>query len=291
VNINLDQDWIDARIFNNTNNITGQVTYRHGIAIGNVLTTSGIYVTQESTTVAQNDSIIIIGNRAKWCAVYTREAGLLANNYFSNDNSSQSWWAANVAALTVGAHNVASTAIFGVYNNTILNVGGLGGTTRMAFATDNTNVSNIRIVNNLIVSLSANGSQNSYALNGYQGIGAPFISHNYFVTNGPPFNYSSYSFNNELNYTNGGSNYGSIDTWGRAASGNTLLIDKGNYLGEYYDINLTRNDIGTYGGPYSIDNYLNTSNSKAGVLYINMPHTLTNINQLINVKASAGSKF
>ena len=295
--INLNQDWIDARIFYNTNNITGQVTFRHGFAIGNVSTTNGIYVEQESTTFSQNDSVLIIGNKVRWCYFSSKEAGLIANNYFLNDNFSvNSWWSPGVCALGIGYHNPNANAILGIYNNTIINAGASGnGSVRMALAVNNNfNNANIKIVNNIIYSGHQSGGTAAYALWYLNTSGTPFISHNsifYYASVGGGGT-TNYSTNNELNYMGYNFNgYGSIDTWGRASSGNTLLIDKGNYLGEYYDINLTRNDIGTYGGPYSIDNYINTSNSKAGVLYINMPHTLTNINQLINVKASAGSKF
>ena len=119
------------------------------------------------------------------------------------------------------------------------------------------------------------------------------ISHNYInAVNASAANICTIPFNNELNYTSTTANaYGTIDTWGRAASGNTNLINKGNYLGQYYDIDLTRNDIGTYGGPYSIDNYLAGGVSKGKVLFIDIQHQLTNLNQILNAKAAAGSKF
>ena len=95
-----------------------------------------------------------------------------------------------------------------------------------------------------------------------------------------------------MNYKTTGFNaFGSIDTWGRASSGNANLINKGNYLGEYYDIDLTRNDIGTYGGPYTIDNYLTSGTGKGKVLYVNIKHQLTNLNEILNIKGSAGAKF
>jgi hypothetical protein len=45
---------------------------------------------------------------------------------------------------------------------------------------------------------------------------------------------------------------------------------------QYYDIDLTRNDIGTFGGPYSIDNYWNTANGRARVYELNMPFEIWN---------------
>lgn len=266
--INLNQDWIDARVFFNTLNITGDINFRHGFAIGNV-NTGFIQTILESTTAAQNDSILIIGNKTSRVIVDTREHFVVANNYSTQSNGQISW------GIELYTRNNSGISI--CTNNTMINFYGI-----LTYSYNNT-----RITNN-IVWHSQNGQwYGVQAANGGNG-GTPFISHNLFRWG----NLVQYSLNNELNYfANNNSASGAVDTWGRASSGNTACIDKGLYLGEYYDINLTRNDLGTYGGPYSIDNYINANNSKAGVLYINMPHFLTNINQLINVKASAGSKF
>lgn len=265
--IDFNQDWIDARILNNQLTMSNYIRFKHGICIGNVLTNE-ITIPQESTTASQNDSIIVIGNKAARIWIDTRECFIICNNYFYN---SPTW------SIELYARNNSGVSL--CQNNTMISTSGnQGGINSYAF-------NNTRIVNNLIWNnVGSNGIVNAGSGNGV----APFISHNIIRYN----NAVSFNLNNELNYiANNNTAYSAVDSWGRATSGNTFCIDKGNYLGEYYDINLTRNDIGTYGGPYSIDNYINANNSKAGVLYINMPHFLTNINQLINVKASAGSKF
>jgi len=287
VNVDLNNDWIDARVFYNQTNFSGSLYFRHGLAIANVIPNGGIQTIPESSDVSKNDSVLIIGNKARWCFFDSQEAGLIANNYFANDNNVNFWGDPGRNALSIRYHNQNSNAILSIVNNTLTNVGG-GSGTRMALAITNCGtVSNIRIINNLCYS----SGTTPYGIWFENYSGSSFISHNFINTNGHG-NYCNISFNNELNYTSSsGNGFGSIDSWGRASSGNTNLINKGNYLGEYYDIDLTRNDIGTYGGPYSIDNYLNSSSSKGMVLYVNMKHQLTNIDQLINIKSSAGSKF
>ncbi len=377
VNVNLNVDWIDARLFYNQVNITGTFTYRHGMAIANVLANGGIQVEQESTNAAENDSIVIVGNKAKWCYVDTKEAGIIANNYLNN-SAGNGLFQPGGGTLVVRNHNIATNAIFGIYNNTLFNsagggvsavgtscgincqtvtvttpyphglsngasvtmsgwnvgyvngtfgvnvtslntfsynVGGCqpcngcncsnagsysGGTytsssspnilASMVFT--NSILSNVQILNNLCYTTST-GSAVPYGVFNSNTTGQPLISHNYInAVNASAANICTVSFNNELNYTSTTANaFGTIDTWGRAASGNTNLINKGNYLGQYYDIDLTRNDIGTYGGPYSIDNYLAGGVSKGKVLFIDIQHQLTNLNQILNAKAAAGSKF
>jgi len=364
-NINLNIDWIDARLFYNQTNITGNFTFRHGMAIANVLA-GGIEVLQESTTASQNDSILVVGNKANWCYIDTKEAGVVANNYFNNNEKN--------AALTLVNHNASASAIFSIVNNSLINsitavatagyIGNCGyncqtiqvttavphgffngqsvtlsgwnngyfnGTFGISNVTANTftfnqscgttycngfngsgsggsvdgpvilqfsglrlqnsGIGNVRILNNLIYNASASGA--SYGVYNTSTSGQPLISHNYInLSGGSAGQASSIGFNNELNYTSNSANaYGSIDTWGRASSGNTNLINKGNYLGEYYDIDLTRNDIGTYGGPYTIDNYLTSGTGKGKVLYVNIKHQLTNLNEILNIKGSAGAKF
>ena len=271
------------------------ITLRHGLAVANNLSLGGITVRQESSNAAQNDSIIIVGNKSKWCYVDTKEAGLIANNYFQNYASGYySNFQPGVGnALMIAGHNPAASAIFGVYNNTIINgFNKTYGGTSLSLGFNNSTLSNVQLVNNLCVSNHDNGTTNGVFAN--NSTGQPLISHNYINAVGAAaaVNICNVSFNNELNYTSTTSNaYGTIDTWGRAASGNTNLINKGNYLGQYYDIDLTRNDIGTYGGPYSIDNYLAGGVSKGKVLFIDIQHQLTNLNQILNAKAAAGSKF
>lgn len=296
VNINLNVDWIDARVFYNQTNITGQITMRHGLAVANVLSSGGIYISPESTTAAQADSIIISGNKTQWCYFDSYESGLIANNYFKNSSASVSWFNPGSGnALSIAYHNQSNTRITRVLNNTITNDfgGTVGVTTYVAAMAFNApgNLANIQIINNLFYANTASTTQSLGVWVSGTSTGQPYTSHNFINTRNPS-QYTSFSVNNELNYYSlGAPGYGSIDTWGRAASGNTNLINKGNYLGQYYDIDLTRNDIGTYGGPYSIDNYLAGGVSKGKVLFIDIQHQLTNLNQILNAKAAAGSKF
>ncbi len=319
--VNLDMDWIDAQVA--YCNITGTLTLRHGAVLGNRLG-GDITFNEESTTAAQNDSILVIGNTAPALTVATKEAGIISNNYFSRTNLA--------AVVNIVSHNPNDSAKFIISNNTILNSGNSGvspltcngstcggGCTRasggysgLSCCLQLPKYTNTLVINNILGlnPLFSNGSTtftvncccnsasvnllNSVIINATGGSGQPLISHNIFANNFGTANSNNFiniGVNNEFNYYGNYSIFGSIDEFGRAVSGNSNCINKGMYLGEYYDVDLSRNDIGTYGGPYSIDNYLSTGNSKARVLFINIPHQLSNINQIINVKGSGGAKF
>jgi len=60
-----------------------------------------------------------------------------------------------------------------------------------------------------------------------------------------------------------------VDALGRATT--AAAIDAGAPDLIYYDIDVTRDDQGTYGGPYSIDNYTNTASGSARIFDLNMP--------------------
>jgi hypothetical protein len=53
-------------------------------------------------------------------------------------------------------------------------------------------------------------------------------------------------------------------------------VNAGSPALQYYDIDLTRNNRGTFGGPYSIDNYWNTANGRARIYDLKMPFEIWN---------------
>jgi hypothetical protein len=70
--------------------------------------------------------------------------------------------------------------------------------------------------------------------------------------------------------------------------GSTNIINSGNPESQFYDIDLTLNDRGREGGPYSILNYLptaNPTNSKAFIFDLEIPTTLQPSTQSIKVRA------
>ena len=281
--VDLQADWLDVRVV--YSNITGQISLRHGIVAGNLMS-GGLLITQESSVSNGNDqdSVIIIGNKGTWCSIDTRGGVLVSNNYFRFDTQTNSW---NVLgpnhALGLFNHNSNINIKAVISNNYIQNFGSCSNSS--SFALVPRFYSNTSIINNVIWTSNQCAGSN-YGIHDPGGSsGTPFISHNLIVSS----NTINISVNNELNYYNIGP--GAFDTYGRAAAGNTNCINKGLYLGQYYDIDLTRNDLGTYGGPFSIDNFIGASTGKGRVFWIDVPHQLSNINQLININAGAASKF
>ena len=74
------------------------------------------------------------------------------------------------------------------------------------------------------------------------------------------------------------------NTTGKITSGTG--INQGNNSIEYYDIDMTRNDMGTYGGPNSWENFHNTANGKARIFNLDVPSEVW-MGQTPNLKADA----
>ncbi|MFM8432160.1 MAG: hypothetical protein ACKOA1_05120 [Bacteroidota bacterium] len=63
-------------------------------------------------------------------------------------------------------------------------------------------------------------------------------------------------------------------------------LNKGYYLPEYTDIDLTRNDLGNYGGSYSINNFhyeLVGGTGKGRIHWLNIPRTVNSTSTPINI--------
>jgi len=272
------------------------VSFRYGIMAGCV----GINLTVTKGDAASAiDSLVIVGNKNYSGTIDTYCSLRILNNRFYNyglgtvnysscgcnsDCSSNTY----ATILTINDANVGSQFKNIIANNTFWIRGAVLSTSistgshyscynRTHYTYNNATALSVRyrenfyIYNNVV---DVNGDNNSglqmksFENNG--GSGTPFVSHNYIESG---VNNISIPTNNEFN---GQSVSLSTDGNGKASG---APVDGGIYLGQYNDIDLTRNDAGTYGGPYSIDNYhgimANPSGGKSSVHFIEIPHFLT----------------
>lgn len=267
------------------------VSFRYGImagCVGSNLTVS------KGNAASATDSLVIVGNKNYSATIDTYCSLRILNNFFYalqnmlvnttpltqyNYNGYTNNY--DITALVIGDANDLPD-----YKNIIANnsFSITGGQTTYSYTWANyskTNINNYNanaldvkyrdnfyIYSNLVDGNGNNGFLKSFENNG--GSGTPFVSHNYIESGVNAINIPT---NNEFN---GQGVSLSIDGNGKASG---APVDGGIYLGQYNDIDLTRNDAGTYGGPYSIDNYhgimANPSGGKASVHFIEIPHFLT----------------
>jgi hypothetical protein len=124
---------------------------------------------------------------------------------------------------------------------------------------------------NLFMNLTFNDKGISFSKNYFaafsQGVWAPMSpqSKNYFGTSIP-----------------------TIDSLGRLSGPD--FTDKGLDLPEFSDIDLTRNDIGTEGGPWPISNFWGPNASTAWVNWVDLPLKISTPQTPIKIKATATAK-
>lgn len=266
------------------------VSFRYGImagCVGSNLTVS------KGVAASATDSLVIVGNKNYSATIDTYCSLRILNNrfYFYGGNN-------NYTGHYNGNNNNVYTNTY--YNNCLAIVDANFNPTYSNIIANNTFVLNDNISQycyynnysiykcnlgyNYSIALSINYSGNVYIYNNivdaegngksfedYGGSsGTPFVSHNYIESG---VSNIAIPTNNEFN----GQGV-SLSTDGNGKASGTP-VDGGIYLGQYNDIDLTRNDAGTYGGPYSIDNYhgimANPSGGKASVHFIEIPHFLT----------------
>jgi hypothetical protein len=252
-NVNLGIPGIDARVMNNQIN---HLYINYGVIIANNV--NYIHVGYEFSN-NSTDSILIIANDHCDIEIHTHYYVWLYNNWVREQDNN---YALQIHDMNDGGDNYNIIA-----NNTFY----YDYTEGVAIEYH----SNTKITNNFFY--VSNSSSNTWALvatGGYNG--TPFVSYNYANNNTNNANHNRTNVPYGLEYNCfGNCNEGNYSVGGR---GKVNTPNTGNYLGQYNDIDLTRNDVGTYGGPHSIDNFWdqpNPNNSKARINFLNLPHFFT----------------
>lgn len=265
-------DNFDINIISSWTN--GHVLMRHGSLLGSWCWQ--IEITAEANASSANDSIVIVGNVTGPIYFNSYESMFISNN--------------NVrSGLSIGRFNISRA------NRVLNNTFNACGSYSTIYFNTNYNIANILIANNLSWAWNC-------GLYEMSNIGNSLTSNINFKYNAFLYGYSSGTPVSTINQGNSTFTYyfqagasapsAVIDDYGRLLVAS--LKDKGYYLGEYSDIDLTRNDVGTYGGSYSINNYwpdVTSSMGKGRVHWLDMPHLVNTTATPINVTGEAHSNY
>jgi hypothetical protein len=271
-NISFDYDYFDINLASTT--VVGQVVFRYGRAIGNDIDGSALLYTfalqVNNDALASNDSILIIGNKIKVPGEYylggyqgtgiswnsTAQFFSMLNNYIYTPNPGY----ANNYSISINQVKASVTGTNTIVNNTLQANGPMGygiyfGTTTGALNVVRNNVLKASAITTIIS--GAVGASFNYATSGtFTGL----------VNDG--------TNNLTANIT--------LDVDGRLLAGSDA-INGGDADSSYYDINLTRNDAGAYGGSFTLDNFFPITGA-ARVYFLNAPRRVT-VGNTIGIKA------
>lgn len=252
------------------------IRIRHGEIRGNK--NCGSLTIQDGPNAGVGDTLFIVGNT------------FTGGRYISWENDDNYFYISNnrvdtqTRSIRISKHHFNSTA-----NNNIINNYIQGGDNYSSsynsplYLTSSSNLDNIYLYNNVIESASdvdQSGNRAIYVSSPYTG--SIKLFYNYLRD----YTYSSNAVEKVVGniIRDEDDPLLLVDLDGRCTE--ATCIDKGSPALQYYDIDMTRNDIGTYGGPYSIDNYMVAGAGKARVYDLDMPFEIWS-GQTPQVKAKA----
>ena len=256
-----------------------EVSFKYGSIIGSNIKS---FFLQSGSGTAQNDTTKIIGNKfTNQCKIENQDHNfLVANNYFLY----------NYQQLYLSYVKVPNSGTSNIFNNTLISNSGSQYYGNNLIFQSNRDYSNVNVFNNYFVH---NGNSSSSTRNKHIGGSSlstnnqPMVLYNVFVSNygtdgGVYWNTNLSNTNHNQAVTFFGNTYN--NSTGKVTAGKG--INEGNNGIEFYDIDMTRNDVGTYGGPYSWDNFHNTATGKARVYNLEVPFELW-MGQTPSLKADA----
>jgi len=264
------------------------VDFKFGSLVGSKLSSFDL---KSGTGTAQNDTTYILANK------FTSECDIMNqdHNYFVANN----FFYMTTIQLQINYTKPSNSGWNNILNNTFIrsnnsydNYGN-----NLIFE-NNRDYSNINVYNNFFLHNNTSYSTSyrlkhigpNYLQDSYQ----PTIQYNVFASpqwtynNGIQWNTNLHLINYN-NYLESSSSYTYSTTDGKITVG-ANAINKGNTSIQYYDIDMTRNDLGTYGGPYTWENYHDTtSNGRGRVFNLDMPFEIW-MGQTPTIKADAVHK-
>ena len=266
------------------------VDFKFGSIIGSSLS---YFQLSSGTGTAQNDTTYILANKfTSQCQIYNQDHNYFVSNNFFYASNSRQLWIDYTKPSNSGWNNILNNT-FARYNSGYSSYG------NNLVLRDNRDYSNINIYNNYFNhnnNYSSGTRYNSHI--GYSSLSTsnqPVIQYNVFTcpnwynSSGGIYWNSSLISTNYNNFRESSSNYTYRTSDGKITVG-ANAINKGNPSIQYYDIDMTRNDLGTYGGPFTWENYHDTtSNGRGRVFNLDMPFEIW-MGQTPTIKADAVHK-
>ncbi len=214
----------------------------------------------EGPNVGIGDTVFIVGNTIKTNITWRND-----DNYFyiANNNLTANKTTARSYRIIIWEHLYNSNVNNMIINNSIAFNGTSSNPAAIKSGSINTsNLNNVWLVNNILEEVSPT---------------AGFVTYKDGSNTGDFQGYYNYhrgsisSFNNVVGNINIGASADTLsyDSFGRCTD--AQVVDKGSPSLIYYDIDMTRNNLGTFGGPWSIDNYFSTATGKARVYDLSIP--------------------
>jgi hypothetical protein len=214
------------------------------------------------------DTLFLVANQAAGITWSNNDNLFYFSNNYINTNQNN---VSGPAAIVISNHFYSAAAKNLMINNSLLSYNSNStpiGTINLSTTGDR---SNIWLYNNIMMNGYSSGAQTA-AFTAYgAGTGQVQAIYNYMRGSLPGTVLNQVSGNTQI--TAGA--VVSMDTYGRSQEA-TLVVDQGSPAIEFYDIDLTRNNRGSGGGGFTVENYLATGTGRARVYNLMMPSEIWN---------------
>jgi hypothetical protein len=240
--------------------------FRHGeMRMCNV--TNSITISDGPNT-GIGDTLFLIANQAAGITWSNNDNLFYFSNNYINTNQNN---VSGPAAIVISNHFFSASAKNLIINNSLLSYNSNStpiGTINLSTSGDR---SNIWLYNNIIMNAYSSGAQTA-AFTAYgTGTGQAQAIYNYMRGSLPGVVLNQISGNIQIT----AGTIVSMDIYGRSLDAN-LVVDQGSPAIEFYDIDLTRNNRGTGGGGYTVENFIAAGAGRARVYSLTMPSEIWN---------------
>ena len=275
--VNLNDNFVRAHVLFCSNMAT--VYIQNGDIIGCLI--NGSVTVYDGPNSVTGDTVKIIGNIISNDLDFASDDNyyVIANNSIGiNEDDIQNIGGSRTVDFSANSYSSTVNNLF--LNNTVIDGSNSSSYATVSYSAASVNYSNVLIKNNLLINTQAavNSHSNYAAIRNLSTTASnfpktfynTFIGGSYYVddTESDIFANIDHSGSSAYDFWQNLNSY--IDSHGRC-SDESHCVGKGIPSIDHYDIDMTINDRGTYGGPYSIDNYINTTNGKARIYDLDIP--------------------
>ena len=263
VNSVVGQDYIKMHLLFST--LGFSANFRHGEM--RMCNASAITISDGPNT-GLGDTLFLVANQAAGITWSNNDNLFYLSNNYVNTNQNN---ASGPAAIAITSHFYSATAKNLIINNSLLSYNSNTtpiGTINLSTAGDR---SNIWLYNNIIMNAYSSGASTA-AFTAYgAGTGQALAIYNYFRGSLPGVVLNQVSGNTQIT----AGSIVSMDSYGRSTDA-TLVVDQGSPAIEFYDIDLTRNNRGSGGGGFTVENFIAAGAGRARVYNLSMPSEIWN---------------
>ncbi len=189
----------------------------------------------------------------------------MANNYVNTNGTSYT----GPSAVIISSHAFSSTVKNIMLNNTFMNYNSFSSPNGAIHLSTTADRSNIWLYNNIIQNTYSSSTDTRSITSTTSPVGTVMLVYNYMRGGYTTFATAVSGNNTGIWVTL------SVDNYGRSTDA-AYALDMGSPGIEFYDIDLTRNNRGTGGGTYTMDNYLAQGQGRARVYDLTMPSEIWN---------------